>query len=161
MAMDPRLVPLAACMGLNTRLMGNCFRDATDEAALTRPEGHNNMAFLGAHLVDARRYLANLLGPEVDNPFPELADGKTIDDFPELPKVEEILAAWRRLGDVVVERMEAVPAKTLEAIPEQKFPVSDPTLLGGVAFLVTHEAYHVGQLAYLRKLVGLGPMSYD
>ena len=172
MPTDPRVLPLASCFRLNGRLFENCFRGADDEAALRRPgttdnstanhsAAGNNMAFLGAHLVDARRYLANLLGPEVDNPFPELAEGESIDDFDELPSVERILAAWRDMGATVLDRLEAVPADHLDRESEQQFPVDDPTLLGGVAFLVQHESYHVGQLAYLRRLVGLGAMTYD
>jgi len=31
----------------------------------------------------------------------------------------------------------------------------------GIAFLLEHEAYHIGQLGLLRKLYDLGPMKYD
>ncbi len=42
----------------------------------------------------------------------------------------------------------------------QQFPIEDRTLLGGVAFLLQHEAFHLGQLAFLRKALGLNPMRY-
>lgn len=162
MPMDPRLQPLAASFRLNSRLLENCFRGTDDEAALLRPaEKGNNMTFLGAHLVDARRYLATLLGASVANPFPELGEGESIDDFDELPRVEAILDAWRRMGEAVEERFLAATADQLDSESEQRFPVDDDSVLGGVAFLVQHESYHVGQLAFLRRLIGLGPMSYD
>jgi len=152
---------------LHTRLYLNCFQGVDDETALRRPavEGGgpaaNSMAFLGAHLVDARRYLVNLLGPEVDNPFPELGDGQGIDDFEELPPVAELTAAWSRLGEILKERLEGVSAEHLAGEPPFAFPVADPTVLGGVAFLTSHEAYHVGQLAMLRRLAGLPALTYD
>ena len=31
---------------------------------------------------------------------------------------------------------------------------------GSLAFLLQHESYHIGQLAYLRRLMGHEPMSY-
>lgn len=50
--MDARLEHLADLFRLNRRLLENCFRDVTPEAALHRPgPGLNNMAFLAAHLV--------------------------------------------------------------------------------------------------------------
>jgi len=162
MTHDPRMAAHLACLKLNSRLLVNCFRDVGAEAALHRPTPrNNNMAFLGAHLVDARRYLANLLGPEVDNPFPELAEGTGIDDFPELPDVERVLAAWRELGEVVAARMAAAGAEQLDAAAPIDFGIEDRSLLGGVAFLLHHESYHVGQLAFLRKLAGLPAMTYD
>lgn len=165
--MDPRLEPLADLAKLHTRLYLNCFRDVGDEAALARPEtstggpAANSMAFLGAHLVDARRYLLNLLGPEVENPFPELGEGQGIDDFDELPTVAELTSAWSRLGEVLEERLESVTAEHLAGEPPFAFPVEDATVMGGVTFLTHHEAYHVGQLAYLRRLAGLEAMGYD
>lgn len=34
-------------------------------------------------------------------------------------------------------------------------PVEDKTIMGGFAFLISHESYHVGQLGLLRKELGL------
>ena len=163
---DPRITPLAATFRLDTRLVANCFDAVDDEQALHRPETAdgqqlNNMSFLAAHLADARRYLANMLGPEVANPFPELADGEGIDDFPELPKVERLLAAWKEMGEVLDERLRTATAEQLDADAPIDFGLEDKSLLGGIAFLLHHESYHVGQLAYLRRLVGLPAMKYD
>ncbi len=57
-------------------------------------------------------------------------------------------------------RFPELPTAELGRESPQKFPVSDTSVLGGIAFLLTHEAFHIGQLAYLRKFLGLGPMSY-
>jgi uncharacterized damage-inducible protein DinB len=163
---DPRTLPLIATFRLDTRLLENCFDDLDEAQALHRPasadgEKLNNMAFLAAHLADARRYLANMLGPEVANPFPELADGTGIDDFPELPKVERLLAALREMGEVLDERLGAATAEQLDADAPIDFGTDDKSLLGGIAFLLHHESYHAGQLAYLRRLAGLPAMKYD
>ena len=34
-------------------------------------------------------------------------------------------------------------------------------VLGEIAFLLQHEALHIGQMAFLRKWLGDAPMSYD
>ncbi len=58
------------------------------------------------------------------------------------------------------ERFPALSAGELGRESPQEFPVNDGSLLAGIAFLLAHEAFHIGQLAFLRKYVGLGPMSY-
>lgn len=162
MPTDPRIVPIVAVFRLDTRLLVNCFAGVDDAKALHRPSDEvNNMAFVAAHLADSRRYLANMLGPEVDNPFPDLADGIGIDDFPELPTVEALLKAWKKMGEVLDERLQAATAEQLDADAPIDFGVDDGSLLGGIAFLLHHEGYHIGQLAYLRKLMGLEAMKYD
>ena len=159
---DPRTAPLRCCLELDTRLFESCLSGVDEATARHRPgAASNNMSFIAAHMVDVRRYLANLLGPEVDNPFPELGDGESIDDFDELPRVERLLAAWREVSAAVLSRLAAVSADELDRKTEQTFPVDDPTLLGAIAFLTQHDAYHLGQLAYLRKLAGLEAMSYE
>lgn len=65
------------------------------------------------------------------------------------------------MSEVLDEALESVSADRLAEEPEIQFGMGDPTILGGVAFLAQHESYHVGQIAYLRRLVGLEAMSYD
>ena len=45
--------------------------------------------------------------------------------------------------------------------PWQAPGVDDKTMLGLLAFLAQHDSYHVGQMAILRKAVGLQAMSYN
>jgi len=162
---DPRIPPIAAVYRLDTRLLANCFAGVDDEQALYRPSTPyggevNHMAFLAAHLADSRRFVADMLGPEVAKPFPELADGTGIDDFPELPKVEALLAAWREMGEVLDQRLIAATPEQLDTESSFAFGIDDRTNLGGITFLLHHESYHIGQLAYLRKMVGLPAMEY-
>lgn len=160
--MDARLEPLADLFRLNRRLLENCFRDVSPEAALHRPAAEvNNMAFLAAHLVLARHSLAGMLGRQVPDPFPALADAQSLDEVEALPSIDDLLAAWDSMAGVLDEALETVSADHLAETPEIQFGMGDPTLVGAVAFLAQHESYHVGQLAYLRRLIGLEAMSYD
>ena len=61
--MDPRLQGLAAQLALQSKLFLNCLDGVTDDAAAVRAGGTtNNMAFLAAHLVDSRHWLARVVG---------------------------------------------------------------------------------------------------
>lgn len=160
--MDLRITPLYEQLKLNTRLFLNCLEGADDATAQQRP-GHaaNSMAFIALHLLDARSYLARLIGLEFRHPFEEsLADVRSNDELKHYPELQEIRDAWRELSARLVVRLPDLAESGLLAESPQPFPVEDPSVLGGIAFLAQHESYHIGQLAYLRRYLGLGPMRY-
>lgn len=161
--MDTRIEVLAATLRLNTRLMQNCMQGVDDERANTRLcDRTNHMAFLAAHLVGARAYLTGLAGGNGTDPFQDLLGAaKSIDEVEEFPKVADIMREWSGMTERMLAALEAVDAETLDGPPPFQFPIGDPTLLGGITFLVQHDTYHIGQLALLRKHWGLGAMSYD
>ena len=148
---------------LNHRLLLACL-DGMDDAAAQKvlAPGTNHAAFLTLHLVDARCFLLKLLGEEIEHPFgDEYEDAKGIDDIERFPSVGELRAAWKQTGPLLRKALENMTEERLAAEPPFKFPVADRTCAGAVTFLAQHESYHVGQLALLRKGLGLGPMSYD
>jgi uncharacterized damage-inducible protein DinB len=58
------------------------------------------------------------------------------------------------------DRLQRLTPEDLDAATTTRFPTATPTILGVLAFLVQHDSYHIGQLALLRRQVGLPPMSY-
>ena len=115
-----------------------------------------------AHLVGARAYMAGLAGGDGADPFEELLGGaSSIDEVEAFPAVADILREWDSVTRRVLSSFAGVDGASLAAPPPFQFPIDDPTVLGGLAFLVQHESYHIGQLALLRKHWGLGAMSYD
>lgn len=162
--MHPLAHPSGEIYRLHRRLLLNCL-DGMDDATATRPlaPATNHAAFLALHLIEVRHWLlGNLLGRETTNPFAELSGGaQGIDDIPRFPTVKELNAAWEEVSDHLEGALEELGEEQLEAPVEPSFPVADGSLAGALAFLAQHEAYHVGQLALLRKGLGLGAMSYE
>ena len=160
--MDPRLAPLASALRMNTRLFRNCLDGLSDEQARSRiSERTNSIAFIAAHLVESRHFLASQLGAKVASPFGTVfAEAKSIDDVSELPSLQVIRAGWDAISDELERRLESADAATLEAHSPVRFPLDDGSRLGTVAFLMQHDSYHVGQLALLRKHVGYPAMKY-
>lgn len=160
--MDPRAAPLALLLRLNARLLRNCFDDVTDVQAATRPlPPANGMAFLLAHLVDARHALLAALGGTAENPVaPFLADARSADEVAALPPLAELLAAWDAVDVALAERLAALDAAALDAPAPHRYPGGDPTVLGALTFLVQHDSYHLGQLAMLRRTHGHPAMRY-
>lgn len=147
---------------LNTRLLANCLDGVDDDTACRRLNADtNHIAFLVCHLVDARYHLARVLGSDEECPFNEQLDSvRSVDEMREVPALADLRAAWATATAILSERFEEISDVELLEASGQKFPNEDRTRLGAVAFLLQHEAYHIGQVALLRKALGLGPMRY-
>jgi uncharacterized damage-inducible protein DinB len=159
---DPRMQGLTAQLGLHSKLFLNCLDGLSEEAALVRPgDTANHMAFIAAHLVDARHWLARTVGLSAANPFADrLAGARSIDDLKDCPTLAESREAWRALARPLEAHLAQLDSSVLDQQSPTRFPIADKSLVGTVAFLVHHEAYHIGQLALLRRVVGSPAMSY-
>ena len=160
--MDPRLQGLSAQLELQSKLFLNCLDGVSDEDAAVRAGGTtNSMAFLAAHLVDSRHWLARVTGLTIENPFgPRLDGARGIEDLKDCPTVEESRQAWRALAQPLTSHMQTLDAPMLDQQSTTRFPISDKSVVGTIAFLLHHEAYHIGQLALLRRYTGSPAMSY-
>ena len=159
--MHPSVIPLAAVFRLNTELLLNCLDGVSEAEARRQPEGRgNHFAFIVAHLVDMRYYLAAVLGAPLDNPLtPYLGSARTMADVVELPSLGELESCWEAVSAhlaVLIERLDT--AQLAQAA--KPLPGSDGTTLGNLAFMAQHESYHLGQLGLLRRQLGLAPMRY-
>lgn len=160
--MDPSIKPHYDLVRLNTLLFQRCLDGIDDETAKTRINDRiNNVAFIASHVLDARYFLANFVGLEVTNPFKEVLAGlSSIEEFTDFPVVLETLAAWKEISPVLTERLRVMTPADFEKPSPQDFPIDDGTILGGIAFLVNHESYHLGQLGLLRKYFNLNALSF-
>jgi uncharacterized damage-inducible protein DinB len=160
---NPVVQPLARTLELNTRLLLNALDGVDDEAARKRPDDRtNHIAFLACHLVDARHFLARAIGLPSESPFKELLDGaKGIDDVKEFPKLDSVREAWRDVSAKLSSYLAGLDSDELSKPAPFAFPIKGgETRLGCLAFLVQHDSYHLGQVALLRRHLGLEAMSY-
>lgn len=151
--------PLAA---LHTRLFLNCLERMDDEAASLRVGGHtNSAAFVAAHLVDSRAWTARMLGVDIPPPFGgAVAYGSSMEAVQSMPTLAESTEEWLAVSALLEVRMQALTAADLAADAGLRFPIEDGSLAGALAFLLHHEAYHIGQLSLLRRAAGLPAMEY-
>jgi uncharacterized damage-inducible protein DinB len=161
--LNPAVRPLVSTLELNTRLLLNALDGIDENTARTRPnEKTNHALFLACHLVDSRHYLARALGLASESPFKAMLEGaKGIDDVKQYPSLEEVREAWKDVGTRLSEHIGGLSGSDLEKPAAFAFPIEGgETLLGCLAFLVQHDSYHLGQVALLRRYVGLEAMSY-
>lgn len=155
------VAPLSEILNLNTSLFFNSLKHVDDSLAQTRLGGvGNNMAFIALHLLDARCYMARYVGLDYTHPFEGLEEVNSIADMREYPPVQGMLDSWRAVSAQLMEGLPEVTEEYLGQKSSVEFPVDDSTVLGGLAFLLQHESFHIGQLAFLRRQLGLDPMAY-
>jgi uncharacterized damage-inducible protein DinB len=160
--MDPQVAPLARLFDLNTDLLVNCLDGLSDAEAQRRLEaGGNSVTFLASHLTDSRHFLVARLGRTLSNPLARyLADVRSIDDIHDWPSLDEIRPAWLAVSAHLRTVLDELTPDQLAEPNIHRFPVEDSSRLGLVAFLMQHDSYHIGQIAFLRRQLGKPPMSY-
>ena len=154
--MDPCITPLSELFAINNQLFPRALEDICEDDLYKRPGGRSNsIIWLAGHLTGARYLLANLLRVNEEFPYEGIFNRGTkppSDD--QLPKPDEIKAAWDGISDKLMAKLESVTDEELMTTSPMEFPTKDETILGAVAFMALHESYHVGQMAYVRRLLG-------
>ena len=160
--MDPRLAPLATIFDLNTDLLLNTLEGVSESESHQRlAGGGNSIAFLAAHLTDTRHFLASRLGRPLPNPLSRyLADAKSIDEIRAWATLEQVRGAWQSVSEHLQTTFAALTADDLARAKVHRFPISDDTALGLIAFLAQHDSYHLGQAAFIRRQLGKPAMTY-
>lgn len=158
--MDTRMQPVMGILELNAALFRKALEGVDQASGERRPNDHtNSLAFIACHALDARFYLMKLAGHERTNPWQSLFDAATdIATMKEFPPLYEVLAEWDELHEATLEVLAEMTPAELDAESDARFPTDDRSILGGIAFLAFHEAYHVGQMGLVRKYFGFDPV---
>jgi len=145
---------------VTTNLYLKALGGVTREQLLRRPgERSNPLLWIAGHLALSRTRVVNLLGGEREPRWGELfATGSKVEDVSRFPDVADVTALWRELADEIQQRLRALPAERWEDPVRIRIPSDDGTLRGAIALIAFHEAYHVGQMGYVRKWLGLSPL---
>ncbi len=155
---------LKAQFDLQTRLYNNALDGITDAEAQNRNSDHvNHMKWIAGHLLNTRvDLLSRLTGGEPDTTYgAQFGRGVALDVNANYPPMEEITSRWKAAATKISEGFTQLPEEVLGAKAPVQAPVADDTFRGLLAFLVSHEAYHIGQLGLLRKMAGKEAMSYN
>jgi uncharacterized damage-inducible protein DinB len=143
----------------NYHLFYNSIFDLNEECMLKRVEHTNHSAYIACHLVDTRYYILKNCKIEFTNPFANfLKDAKTIDDVKSFPSKQEILNVWQETHKIFLESLDKIDLNNY-SIPFS-FPYTDKTTISFLTFMAQHESFHIGQLAFLHKVLNDKAMTY-
>lgn len=154
--MHPTLAPVVDLYQINTTLVPQALDGVKKADLATRPlDKANSIHWIVGHLATSRIGLGGMIGLDVEVPWTELfARGTEAGDSSAYPAIDEITDVWDHVSNGLLSRFGELSEDELLAPSPVKFPVSEETIRGVISFLSLHESYHVGQLAYLRRLLG-------
>ena len=140
----------------NQESLAKAIDGLTDEQWQKRPgEASNCALWIVGHMVWARSRALQFVGYTWTKPWLNLfARGAKPAEAGQYPSAEELLDAWEDLCTSLPAALEEVPEAVLSNPVQQPSPSFDGTVGGMISFLAMHETYHVGQVVYLRRLLG-------
>ena len=155
---------LKAQFDLQTRLFNNVLEGITDAESHKRNNEHlNHIKWIAGHLLNTRvNSISKIVGLQPDESYvAQFARGATLDPNGSYPSIEDITSKWKATASTISDSITKMPEEKLSATTTVKTPIADDTFRGLLAFLISHEAYHIGQLSLLRKMIGKEAMSYN
>lgn len=154
---DPTLSTISRLFRTNDSLFHKALEGVSPDHLRQRPSDQSNpMIWIACHLTYSRAAFARMTGTQIEQrPWLKLFHrGAKIEDLLDYPQIEEVIAAWKEASDILSSRMPELTEEELSKPGSFEVPSGDQTMRGAIAFLMFHETYHVGQLAYLRKWLG-------
>jgi uncharacterized protein YndB with AHSA1/START domain/uncharacterized damage-inducible protein DinB len=153
----PAVKPVAFIFASNDSLAERSFQGVADADLWKRPTPQSNpMLWIFGHMVHTRAQILMLLGDDFDaglgNAF---ARGAALQDTSGYPSREKINEASREVNRRLYAKLGALTDADVSKAASRSFTNAVQTLGDQVAFLAMHDTYHVGQLAYVRKALGL------
>ncbi len=161
--MSTATASLKAQFDLHTRLFNNVTEGVTeDESGTRKSEQINNMKWIAGHLLNTRLgNLSKVAGLAPDESYnAQFGRGNSYDPNATYPPIDEIKAKWEATAAAISNGISNIPEEVLATKSPVQAPIADDTMRGLVSFLVSHEAYHIGQLGMLRKMIGKEAMSF-
>lgn len=158
--MNERLEPVAQNFSIGDSLLERALSDVSKEHLHTRiDERGNSLLWVAGHITTYRYAVAQLIGLPDKCPFGELfAQGAPLKPDDEYPPVEEIKLAFVEMSGKLKEGFENLTAEDLDKEIAKGYPISQNDVLHAISFLAFHESYHIGQLGYIRRLLGYEKM---
>jgi uncharacterized damage-inducible protein DinB len=135
----PSVAPLAFILSLNDSLAERSFTGIPETDLWTRPTPQSNpMLWIFGHIVHMRGQMLKLLGGTFESDWGDVfSRGAALQDAAAYPPRDRLVDAAREVNARLYAALSAL---------------GDADVL---AFLTMHDTYHTGQLAYVRKALGL------
>lgn len=154
---------LLAQYDLHNVLFYNVLVDINEEESDKRiAPGINNVKWLAGHLVWAQRGVARLAGVNLDIEWLGYFDSQAANhpgDEVKRPSLDEIKEAWKKYNDQIRNGLENLSEEALNSPFEFVLP-DFRTNEGFWAFMNHHQAYTIGQIGILRRVLGKEALKY-
>ena len=115
----------------------------------------NPIKWVAGHILTTRMTLLGLLtGAASDQNFNKLfGKGSSGKIDPSVPALDGIKIRWGAVSSELTECLKNIPGEKLLSPPPFQISIPDKTLHGLIAYMASHESYHIGQLSVLKRLI--------
>jgi uncharacterized damage-inducible protein DinB len=143
---------------IQKKLFLNVIDNISEEDSERRPNKEtNHIKWISGHLIASRYMMLSFLGVNLEFPYNEQFSGKKkIDEINDFPTLDQLKEGWEELNSKLQEAIQNADESTLSA----DAPFGGKTIRDLLIFLTHHEAYHIGQISILRKVLGYDSMKY-
>jgi uncharacterized damage-inducible protein DinB len=154
--MHSSITQIADQYKLQTGVIDRILDGVPQEHLTTRPDDKaNSIRFILGHITHSRYAIAQLLGSEEAFAHGALFErGAKVRSDSEYPPFGEIKEAWDKISLAMPQLLEGATEEQLAAKQGFEPPGMENNLRGILTFLAFHEAYHIGQISYVRRLNG-------
>ncbi len=144
---------MVAMLNFQSGIYNNAYEELTNEKSFERPgKNSNHINWLLGHILTCRYMLANICGVEDQDPYNKMYFPK-LEEANDYKTIEEIKSHWEGISNKLVNVISELTDEELHTeIPNMG------TRYDLINFFIYHEAYHLGQIGYARKLAGLRAM---
>lgn len=153
--------PLYMQFELHNRMVNGILSDAEDKSFFdVSGETINPPLWLLVHIIEARAFFGRLLGVRFK---PYWGNLKIEDDEKEnielYPEIKVLKADWQKLSSLTEIRLEEITEDELAKPFTRKLPIKNGAKSGVLTFMISHESYHIGQLAAWWKKISNGSVN--
>jgi uncharacterized damage-inducible protein DinB len=148
--------PIAMIYATNEDLFLRALDGLTNAEMWNRPIKKNNpMLWLAGHVAQTRAQVLQILGEPYDTKWGELfVRGTQLKDPVQYPAIVEIKHTMSDISARLQKKLESINDEQLTHAAQGLQVPNAKTLADQVAFFALHDSYHIGQLAYIRKMLG-------
>ncbi|HLY59659.1 MAG TPA: DinB family protein [Terriglobia bacterium] len=157
--MTPEMLNIAHQFETNTGLFKRTTDGIPKERWLEKPgPNSNHLLWVAGHVAYSRGQIVKTLGTPWTDPWEGLfAGGNKAGEQKQYPDPAEIARVWDDMSKKLTAALEAATPEALaKPVAAGRAPQFDGMVSGKIAFLSLHEAYHLGQMGFLRKWLGYG-----
>ena len=156
------LINMAGMFTASTNLVNKGLSEVDPDKWFVQPSpDSNHLMWVVGHLVASRGQALRVLGPVWDTPKETLfGRGAKIVHRDEYPSPDEMTSAWADVSTKLAAAIDSATDEVLAGPYPAEFPVLsfESNVRGALSLCAYHEAYHVGQIAHLRKWLGYGQL---
>ena len=149
--------PINEIFQVNNYLFGLAFEGIDEKLARKQLQPNaNSVTWLLGHTAAMRFDMLGLTGTKEDCPWGTLFDSSITEaDQSKYPDLNGIKSVWDDVSAKITQKLPEIDEARLGQPLPFKLPTKEQNVLSGLAFIMMHESYHVGQISTQRRLLGI------